>query len=77
LERRSKVDKRIDVAIQKGRANACGQVAKTAYNMAVSGKHPNMTIFWLKCRMNWSEVSPVELENGNIKVIYYKDEKVA
>jgi transcriptional regulator with XRE-family HTH domain len=37
-------------------ANA--KVVQTAFEMAVSGKTPAMTIFWLKARMGWSEKGP-------------------
>jgi hypothetical protein len=42
-------------ALEKGRASAAGNVMKTAYQMAVSGKIPAMTIFWLKTRLRWTE----------------------
>jgi len=42
-------------AIKKGRADSGNQVMQTAYQMAVSGKIPAMTMFWLKTRMRWTE----------------------
>lgn len=43
-------------ALEKGRAVAASSVTKTAYNLAVSGKVPAMTMFWLKCRERWTEI---------------------
>jgi AcrR family transcriptional regulator len=43
-------------------ANA--KVVQTAFEMAVSGKAPAMTIFWLKARMGWSEKGPKEPESS-------------
>jgi DNA-binding CsgD family transcriptional regulator len=42
-------------SLKKGRANAKAQVMQTAFKMAISGKCPAMTIFWLKTRAGWSE----------------------
>lgn len=42
-------------AIQRGRATAIGEVAKTAYKMAVEGNPPAMTMFYLKCQGRWKE----------------------
>ena len=44
-------------ALEKGRASAALNVTKTAYSLATSGKVPAMTMFWLKCRERWKEVS--------------------
>lgn len=44
----------------QGRDNAIGNVTKTAYQMAMSGKVPAMTMFWLKTRARWREVHTVE-----------------
>jgi len=38
-----------------GATKANSKVAETAYQMAISGKCPVMTIFWLKCRGGWKE----------------------
>lgn len=43
--------------IDRGRPIAAAQVLRTAFKMATSGKCPAMTMFWLKCRMGWSEVN--------------------
>ncbi len=40
---------------QAGKAKAIGMVAKTAYDMATSGKNTAMTIFYLKTQARWTE----------------------
>jgi hypothetical protein len=40
------------------KANA--RVSETAYNMAISGKCPAATFFWLKCRAGWRETTHLE-----------------
>lgn len=55
-----KYDERISGAIKKGEAFGAAEIEKTAYNMAKSGQYPAMTMFWLKCRRCWKEVSQVE-----------------
>lgn len=46
--------------IKKGRSIALSNVAKTAYQLAVSGKVPAMTMFYLKTRGGWREKDRVE-----------------
>lgn len=46
--------------LKKGREDANRKVLETAHRMAVSGKHPAMTIFWLKARMGWRETQRLE-----------------
>jgi len=43
-----------------GQMEAAAKVAKTAYQLAVSGQVPAMTMFWLKTRLNWQERATVE-----------------
>lgn len=45
-------------ALKRGKAKAKAQVMQTAYKMAVSGKTPAMTMFWLKTQACWRENSP-------------------
>lgn len=40
---------------QQGKAKAIAKVAKTAFEMAVSGKNTAMTIFFLKTQARWTE----------------------
>lgn len=49
-------------AIAKGKAKAIANVAKTAYEMAMSKEHPTMTQFWLKNRAKeeWSDKQTIE-----------------
>jgi hypothetical protein len=36
--------------LSKGQAEATAAVARTAYEMAFSGRYPAMLMFWLKCQ---------------------------
>lgn len=66
FSRRLNEDPRINETIQKGRASAAAQVTKTAYELAKSGKVPAMTMFWLKCRLNWSEAPVSDPEEDKL-----------
>lgn len=59
-------DPSINDAISKGRESAGASVMGQAYNMAVSGKHPVMTIFWLKTRQRWKEAKDDESEKTDL-----------
>lgn len=41
--------------LDRGALEANANVALTGYQMAISGKHPLLTMFWLKCRLGWKE----------------------
>ncbi len=60
FERRLKDDLAVRDAVHKGRARAIFNVGATAYQQAVSGKVPAMTMFFLKCRAGWKETQAVE-----------------
>jgi hypothetical protein len=47
-----------------GATKANAKVAETAYQMAISGKCPAMTIFWMKCRGGWRET-----EHAGLKLV--------
>jgi hypothetical protein len=47
--------------IRAGAFEANLKVEKTGYQMATSGQHPIMTIFWLKTRCGYREVERVEI----------------
>lgn len=72
-------DPSISFAISKGRDAGLGQVVKTAYQMAVSGKIPAMTIFFLKTRARWAEardLAPDDTdENKNDFTLNYSSSK--
>jgi hypothetical protein len=72
-------DPSISKAISNGRDNAAGQVMRTAYSMAISGKIPAMTIFWLKTRQRWAEardLAPEETDdNKNEFTLNYSPSK--
>lgn len=40
-----------------GRALAKSKVQQTAFKMAISGKQPAMTMFWLKTQCHWKETT--------------------
>lgn len=55
FEHAEKKDAAMCNAILKGRSVAGASVAKCAFEMAMSKKHPAMTIFWMKVRERWSQ----------------------
>lgn len=59
--------------ITEGREKAVATVAKTAYQMAVGGKVPAMTMFWLKTQAQWREVQRVEHSGPDGKAIETKE----
>ena len=64
LGRRKNDIAELSAAIEKGRAEVLGAVMKTAYDLAVTGQCPAMTIFYLKTRGGWSEkYGPKEDDN--------------
>jgi len=52
---RATLQRRCRKELNKGRANCKALLAKTAMQMAISGKHPNMTIFMCKVHLRWKE----------------------
>jgi hypothetical protein len=59
----AKKDDAIQCAIGKGQAKAEVEIQKTAFEMAKSGKHPNMTLGWLKMRVYIEELELKRSEN--------------
>lgn len=55
FERRVNADPVIYDALARGRALAASNVMQTAFQMAISGRHPTMTQFWVRCRLRWTE----------------------
>jgi hypothetical protein len=59
-----------------GATKANAVVGQTGYQMATSGRHPAVTIFWMKCRMHWKETNvlqhtgpdggPIEISNDQL-----------
>lgn len=64
LDRRIADYPEIKDAINKGRSMAIFNVAASAYQQAISGKNPAMTMFYLKCRARWKETSVTEHTNA-------------
>lgn len=58
-------DPSVSCAISKGRGNGISKVAATAYQMAISGKQPAMTIFFLKTRARWAEARDIDPNEEN------------
>lgn len=56
-------DEEIQEAMRRGEAKAAMQVTQSAFQQAISGKNPAMTMFWLKCRQRWREVHHVQITN--------------
>lgn len=67
MERRIKDQPEVAEAVEKGRAMALANVTKSAYQQAISGKVPAMTMFWLKCRAGWSETDAEDEKQGEYK----------
>src|SRR5688572_17396180 len=61
VERRMNENGDLKAAIERGRAVAKNVITRTAYEMAKKGTVPAMTMFWLKCRANWTEKNVHEL----------------
>lgn len=67
MERRMKDQPEVADAVEKGRAMALAAVTKSAFQQAISGKQPAMTMFWLKCRAGWSETDAEDDKQGEYK----------
>lgn len=52
--------------LEWGAELALARVAQTAYNMAISGDYPAMTMFYLKTRGGWRETANLDI-NVNIR----------
>ncbi len=55
LDRRVSESIEVSSALERGRSFSEEAVASTAFQMATSGKHPSVTMFWLKTRAGWRE----------------------
>ena len=78
FERRLSESEDLRMALEKGRAKTIETVANVAYDMAVSGNHPAMTMFWLKCRANWREKKLEDYipEDSKVEVKFIKSPEV-
>ena len=54
-------DKKFLEHVEVGRTETIRKVSETAYELAVSGKVPTMTMFWLKCRAGWNDQPAVNI----------------
>lgn len=46
--------------LESGKAKAATKVTRVAFQLASSGRHPAMTMFWLKTQLRWTETHRVE-----------------
>lgn len=53
--------KSMGTEFHEGHVTASAKVARTAFQMAVSGEAPAMTMFWLKTQCKWREKHDVEV----------------
>jgi hypothetical protein len=54
--------KHFEQELSQGLAEATAVVARTAYEMAISGRYPAMTFFWLKCHVSCGEALDIQEE---------------
>ena len=52
--------------LQTGRQSCHGRVKDTAFRLAVSGRCPAATFFWLKTQCQWREVNHIKLDLESI-----------
>lgn len=69
LFKMASLDGKLKETIMRGRANAIMNVSNTAYKTAISGKYPEMTRFYLKCRAGWKESMDLNV-NGKTEVTF-------
>jgi len=53
----------IEIAFQQGKANAIEKVSSRAFEMAVSGKYPTFTMFWLRSNADWNDKAQQTQDN--------------
>lgn len=51
--------------LDQGLDEANLQVARTFFDFATSGEHPQMTVLWMKMRANWSEAKTFTAEEDD------------
>jgi hypothetical protein len=59
--------------LKVGGSSAGATVMSKAFTMATSGKHPAMTMFWLKCREGWRETQTVTHEEVPAVIVTTSD----
>lgn len=73
LDRRVSEDFKARQALERGRSISIEAVANTAFDMATSGKHPSMTMFWLKSRAGWSDKAEATESSQSIIIVDSED----
>ena len=72
LDRRISECEELSKILQMGRSKGIESVSSVAYQMAISGKCPSMTMFWLKCQAHWKEKNDNETEEHQPVTIIFK-----
>jgi hypothetical protein len=73
FDRRVSENDELKLVLEKGRSKSIEAVASVAYEMALSGNYPAMTMFWLKCRAQWRENAPPEAtEDSRVNITFVK-----
>ena len=67
LKRRRNENEAIDLSIKQGKLSGSLKVASKAFEMACSGKYPQMTMWWLKHQAGFEE-SKTKNENCEIHI---------
>lgn len=83
----SQLQKMYNKELADGRAKGIAAIAQTAYQLALSGKNPAMTMFFLKCRGRWKEVhqlehsgpdgAPIETKRAELRLTDEQQVKIA
>lgn len=79
LDRRIAENTELRQLIHSGRIHSNLEVSNIAFQMATSGKFPQMTMFWLKSKAGWkdnpTEVSTDSEESKPKLIVIVKDDK--
>ena len=71
LDRRISECEELSKNLNKGRSKGIESVSSVAYQMAISGKYPAMTMFWLKCQAHWKEKNDHDPdEHQSIEIVF-------
>jgi hypothetical protein len=73
FDRRVSESEELKLVLEQGRSKSIEAVASVAYQMALSGNHPAMTMFWLKCRAQWRENASSEaVEDSRVNITFVR-----
>lgn len=68
LQRMMKHRPAVREAVEYGKARGVAKVANKAFELALSGKNPAFTAFWLKVNAGWRETTHIEISRGGDEV---------